>query len=300
MKRLLVCVVALLCLFPTSAHAQDTEDETPALPVIPYYTSQQAGRQFNVPIPAGWEVDDSDGRYLRMTNAATNGAIYVMKLTDAPDISAAVNMLITTVAPDFIGRVPHTQADITFDGLTWEIRLYDAPQAQDGNLTVYAQERDNAVYTVAYLNTEDAIDFYMLALQSESLNSPVTLDDILNRIYEGFDSTPQESQTISYGATTWQRNIFVVDGEQIITLHQDRAGSIYAVIQRGEGGAIDTVNRAMYTIIFGFFVTPQNTGFLWLGLAATMGIILLLLFSIYLRYRNAQKDLELIEQLEAE
>lgn len=46
------------------------------------------------------------------------------------------------------------------------------------------------------------------------------------------------------------------------------------------------------------FVTPDTTAYMWLGLAATFGTLALLAGSVWLRFRGAAKDIELIEQLE--
>lgn len=46
------------------------------------------------------------------------------------------------------------------------------------------------------------------------------------------------------------------------------------------------------------FTTPETTAYLLLGLGVVVGILLLLIGSMVVRYRNLKQDLKTLEQLE--
>lgn len=48
------------------------------------------------------------------------------------------------------------------------------------------------------------------------------------------------------------------------------------------------------------FTTPDTVAYLYLGLAITFGILLVYIGSVYTRFRNAQKDIDTLNQLTSE
>ncbi|TVR22165.1 MAG: hypothetical protein EA396_06670 [Anaerolineaceae bacterium] len=288
-----LCIAALLLTVLPASHAQAQEADT--LPTIPYYTSQEGGRQFNVPIPAGWQVDDSHSDYLRMTptaDAETN-AIYIMALTPGTETEEAIRRI-----DDGWTLNRRATSEIIFDGLAWDLSAFDI--AEGGNISAFMQARDNATYAVIHVNRNAAVDVYMMGLQPGIGEDAITLDDVMRRLYPDFNAAPDETTDLLLGNATWQWSAFTADEDAFTTLHQQRAGSVYAIIERGGGETVDSVNRAIYTVIFGFFITPDNADFMWAGIIASIAILLLLIGAYYARHRNAEKDLQLIEQLESE
>lgn len=284
-RLFITLIVAFLLALPVLA--QDEEAE--ALPVIPYYTSTQGTRQFNLPIPAGWAVDDTHPEYLLFTNAQADGDFYVFH-NHISDSETAVQTAIDIIAPEFDGTL-RNHSEVSFDGLIWEVSLYDG--ADGGNISAFSQVRDEDVYTIIYLNPNAQYDFYIYATVG-------TVDDVIGTLF------PEETfvhQTSVDGL--WGQHIYnseSADGETqpLYVLEQGRGDNIYTVVQHGEGETINAVSRSLYTMLFGFFITPDNSGYLWLGLAVSLGTILVLIASIFMRYRNAAKDLQTIENLEAE
>lgn len=289
--RLFIAALLLAALPAASVGAQDADD----LPTIPYYTSQEGGRQFNVPIPVGWRVDNSHPDYLRMTPAADaeTNAIYVMALAPETSTEEAIRRI-----DDGWTLNQRAVSEIIFDGLVWDLTAFDI--AQGGNISAFVQARDEATYAVIHVNRDAAVDVYMMGLQPAIGEDAITLDDVMRRLYPDFDAAPQETAELLLGNATWQWNAFTADEDAFTTLHQQRAGSVYAIVERGGGETVDSVNRAIYTVIFGFFVTPDNADFMWAGIIASLGTLLLLIGAYYARHRNAEKDLQVIEQLESE
>lgn len=298
MNRLLLTLLVVF-VFAIPALAQD--DEAEALPVIPYYTSTQGTRQFNMPIPAGWSVDDTHPEYLQFTNDNADGSFYIFH-NHVSDSETAVQTAIDIIAPDFAPNL-RQQSEISFDGLIWEVSLYDG--ANGGNMSAFSQVRDEDVYTLIYLNPNPEYDFYIYATEGATTTEGATAtegatDDVLTALF------PDETFTHETSLDgTWGQHIYnseTADGETkpLYLLARQSANNLYTVVQHGEGETINAVNRSLYTMLFGFFITPDNSGYLWLGLAVSLGTILVLIVSIFLRYRNAEQDLKTIEQLEAE
>jgi hypothetical protein len=286
----LFLTLLIVFLFAVPALAEDEAEQTSeeALPVIPYYTSTQGTRQFNIPIPVGWTVDDTHPEYLQFSNEQADGDFYIFH-HHVSDSETAVQSSIDIIAPDFNGTL-RNQSNITFDGLIWEVSIYDG--ADGGNISAFSQVRDDDVYTIIYANPNAEYDFYIYATEG-------TIEDVLSAVFPDETFTHQTSLE-----GIWGQHIYnsATDDETkpLYALEQRRGDNIYAVIQHGEGETINAVSRSLYTMLFGFFITPDNSGYLWLGLAVSLGTILVLIASIYLRYRNAEKDLLMIENLEAE
>ena len=71
----------------------------------------------------------------------------------------------------------------------------------------------------------------------------------------------------------------------------------YLAIAEGDADSLPELASAYHTSLLGFFVTPDNSNFLWLGLAAVFGILGSLLFSFVWRERHLQKELAFIQEL---
>ena len=65
----------------------------------------------------------------------------------------------------------------------------------------------------------------------------------------------------------------------------------------GTVDALPELANAYNTTLLGFFITPNNSGYLYLGLAVVLGILFILAFSIVWRSRSLEKDLAVIQQL---
>ena len=60
------------------------------------------------------------------------------------------------------------------------------------------------------------------------------------------------------------------------------------------------LSDAFDSVFLGFVITPDNGEFLRLGLIFASAIMLILIGSMFLRYRNIKKDMLVIEQLAEE
>jgi hypothetical protein len=293
LRRLLIGAALFLLAWPVMA--QDDDGEAEPLPVIPYYTSQEGGQQFNIPIPSNWAVVDSNETLIRMASPAVDDSIYVIA-EEAVNQDDAVLAGLERILPDhnFESRY---QSSVTIDGLPWGNYVFDITEG--GTVSAFARAQDDQTYVMYYINQDDTTEIYMPTVEVDEEGAG--LQTALEAIYPGFDAEPQNTSEVRLSSGVWIRNDFELeDGGELHTLHQERFGKTYVVIENGDGTVIDAVNKSLYTSLFGFFITPENTNYLILGLGATFGLIVILVISYMVRHRNAEKDLELIRQLQAD
>ena len=74
----------------------------------------------------------------------------------------------------------------------------------------------------------------------------------------------------------------------------------YVALQEGQLGELPALAEAYNRTLLGFFITPDNSGYLALGLAVVAVILGTLVFSFFWRSRGLQKDLAMIEELARE
>lgn len=287
MKKLLIFSLLLL-MIGSSAAAQEAEPTE--LPVIPYYTSSE---QFNIPIPSGWS-QISNTSVAELAYPDVDGAIYTIAV-EADDAQSAFDAAITEIAPEIETELRLT-GEITLDGLDWYKSLYDI--AGGGNITVFIQQRETDYYAILFINRNPEIDLYMLAIKEEAEGVGVDVSSALNELYPDVELTPAGSHEVELSNGTWTRSDYELpNGEELHTLHQIRFNTTYIIVERGNGETLDTVNKALFTVLFGFFVTPQNSDYLILGIVIGLGLVIGLIISMILRYRSLQKDEQLIETL---
>jgi len=141
----------------------------------------------------------------------------------------------------------------------------------------------------------------MIATRPDDPGVEVGITEALAQIYPGFEGEPTSTTEVELSNGTWLRQEYNdIEGEAVSVLGQLRGNTTFVVIEQGEANKIERVNKAFYTVLFGFFVTPESTSYLYMGLATVFGFAGLLILSMVVRYRNALKDTELIRQLAQE
>ncbi len=294
-RLLLLAFITLL--LSVGASAQDEEAELEPLPVIPYYTSQENGQQFNVPIPVDWRVV-ADDEYIRMVNDDTTGEIYTIAVpSDDLDLEAAIIEGLRRINPEITVEERLT-GRITIDGLTWAKDLYRINGG--GDISAFARTQDGIVYMLLYINPDPDITFLMFAAENEDATQDIPVESAISEVFPEI-TLPAADATddIRFADRVWTQSTYSLNDDTLHTLYQGRFGKLYLVMERGgDGATLETVNRALFTVLFGFFVTPENTEYLWLGLVASFFLIVVLIGSIYIRHQNAEKDLQMIESLQ--
>lgn len=292
-------LIVIAASMPSIALAQDDDPDEPAerdeLPVIPYYTSSNEGRRFNIPIPDGWNAVSTDTSYARLVMADTDVEILAIAV-EAETVEAALADGLSQIDGSLATESIVT-GTIRLDGLEWIKNIYRLENG--GTLNLFAQERNGVFFLLMQVNPNPAVDFFTVALAAEGDAVPVEINNTLVQIYPDFTGEATSEAPVELSNGTWTRSEYTSDDETVLTtLHQERFGTTYVVIENGDGETLDSVNKAFFTVLFGFFVTPQNDNYLTLGVIAVVGLLALMVGSMVARNQSLNNDLALIQQLQ--
>lgn len=293
-------LLALAVPFMVAHAAEEDEADAEPLPVFPYYTSSDEGARFNIPIPPGWQDVSTTEQYARLQipGSAELGDIYTVAVLET-DADAAALLAFSEINPDWQGE-QIGEGSLRLDGLTWAQRLYDL--GDDGTATAFLQNRDDVTFALIFHNPNPDADFYMLAgtTDVDDEDGAAVLQAELAALYPTVSDEPDDEAPVELSNGTWIQATYSAGDDTIHTLRQARFGVVYMVIERGDGRLLEQVNKSLFTVLFGFFVTPENDDYLNLGIASVFALLALLIGSMWLRHRNLEKDVKLLAQLQDE
>ena len=289
--RLSLTLFILIALSVGISAQEDGEE----LPIIPYVSTSGAIEQFNIPVPNGWRnVGTSDLPHL--VTSDVEAGIYVVAV-GSDELEPGVQTAIEQVIPDFDAE-PRSVGELNMDGNIWTQTVYDLDD--DTDVTAFSLLRDSVVYSLLYVNEEPS-NFYMVATRPGEAGVEVGIAEALDRVFTGFASEPASSTNVELSNGTWLRQSYDdINGEPVNVLGQLRGNTAFVVIEEGDANKIENVNKAFYTVLFGFFVTPDSASYLYMGLAVTFGFIAIMIITMIVRRSNVVKDAELIRQLAQE
>ncbi|MDZ4672076.1 MAG: hypothetical protein SH821_14495 [Phototrophicales bacterium] len=295
MKKILL----LLCLLagfivPISAQEEEPETTPTSLPPIPYFVAENSARKFNVPLPFDWENASTDPNIAHFTHPDGLGDIYALSV-DVSDPLSAVQNAIRQVLGDDVTLTSRYSGQFQLDGNDWGKFAF---VADSGAITAFTQTRNEAVYVVFYDYPKTDHEFYFMAqnvVQTEEPQAAVLI--ALKSLYPELPDAPQSEATVTLSNGDWTRQMYETDASPVVALWQRRGAVVYIAVENGDGTVVDGVNKALFTSLFGFFVTPQNLDYLWLGLAVTFGIALIFVISLFARHRSLTRDEALVREL---
>ncbi|MCY3574263.1 MAG: hypothetical protein OXG92_10040 [Chloroflexi bacterium] len=260
----------------------------------PYFQSAA----FNVPILAGWENQSGAG-IAQFHNPAARATIR-SAMADGADAPAAAAAdlagwqgLSELDAPVYSGKVNLA------DG-TWHVLAYDLDEGRSASQI--ARRADDRFIVISFLESDPASRTLMLAIAQadESLESPAPeLDSALQQV------TPLRLAELAAAGA------FQQPGGDWLVYHSETAraaGSIfgndsYIALQTGSAGEQMALGDflaladAWQSTALGFFITPDNSLYLWLGVAVSLLMLLTLIGSFAWRARGLRKDLAMLEKL---
>jgi len=266
--------------------AQDEQAEED-LPVIPYFQSYA----FNTPVLDGWENQSTDViAQFYLPDAEATIRTNVVYTDDAVNAAQTdLSDLLDTDLPDPI----YSESVNLADG-TWRVLVYQV----DDTTTASAMSRrgDGRAYVISFVesNPDATLVMATIAHDEDDQNDPTPEIAIA---VEAFTSTSaddlSEPETMILASGEWTSQS--ADGVQ--AMGWVFGNDSYLAVVDGEVDNLPELANAYNTALLGFFVTPDNSGYLALGLVASLGTIFILLFSIWWRARSLQKDLAVIQQL---
>lgn len=286
MKKILILALLALFALPLLAQEDASEEE---LPEIEYYRSPVG---FNVPVLGeGW-LEQGDGETALFVNEALSAQIQVSAVGTLDDTEAIQTALVDILADD---AEPLYSDRIGLTNGTWTQSIY-----QDGDTTISALAlvRSDRTFVVSFVEDSPEYDAYQLAVRNtdvESTDSQEGVTNSIDRLLE-VDVDAAESVTLlELPSGDWQQYDY---GDELDAYGLVFRGISFTMLVTGDGSGGAELADAFDTVFLGFFLTPNNDEFLYLGLATSALIMLVLVASLWWRFRNARQDLQLLEQLE--
>ena len=278
-RFLLALLLALASAGWTSAQAE-----------TPYYQSAD----FNVPILAGWQNQSADGAaQFSLPSASATIRTTLAAGTDAQSAAAA----------DLTGWLGLTKLDASVysgkvnlaDG-TWHVLAHDIDAERSASQL--ARQAGDRFIVITFLESEPASRTWMLAVAQadETLETPEPeMDGALQQLTQLRLDDLEATGTSALPGGDW----LVFQSETAQAAGSLFGNDSYIALQEGALGDLTALADAWRGTLLGFFITPDNSLYLGLGLAVSLLILAALMGSFVWRARALQKDLAMIEQLES-
>ena len=276
-------ILVLLLGFTVAAQDAMTDD-------VPYLQS----RSFNVPILDGWENHSSDDA--AEFHLPEGSAVIRTALVDASDAREAAEAEIAKLAASEAGQ-PIYQGKVNLADGTWTVLVYDI----DAETTASVMVRRAGPQFVVISFVEDDPSAKTLMLTMTQTND--ALDDPTPEISLALEAISGASIS-DLRATGYEElpsgRWLILRSERLLALGTVFGNDSYIALQEGEIGDLAALADAYNRTLLGFFITPDNSLYLALGLAVVFMILAALLLSFAWRSRGISKDLELIAELSRE
>ena len=282
-----ITIVALLCaLMPIGVvSAEDGEEK-----LTPYFQS----RAFNVPVLAGW--DDQSGEDFAQFHLPAAEATIRAAIVPQVDIAAAAGADLRDAFGIDVRQPIYLDKVNLADG-TWSVLVYDVDEnttasvmarlASAGTVVISFVERDPAARTA----------LLVMAQADDALDDPTPeIAFALESIADGALSELTRTESVRLPSGEWT----VYTGEAITAMGMIFGNDSYIALREGAPGELAALADAYHRTLLGFFITPDSSLYLALGLAVVFVILGVLVGSLFWRERGLRKDLALLEQLAGE
>lgn len=255
--------------------------------VISYFQSPA----FNVPIPEGWENQSSERIaqfYLADAQASIRAAV-----VDADNAVSAVEQDLRAWLGSQV-EAPLYQGKVNLADGTWAVLVYQIDA--DTTASVMARGDEASTIVISFVEDHPEARIVMAAIaQSDDAAGDASAE--MAAFAETFSAASRddlrEPQTVTLPSGEW---LLQSSGTVSVTGWVFGNDSYLGFAE----GAVDNLPElasAYHSSLLGFFVTPDNSDFLLLGLAAVFGTLGILLFSFVWRGRDLQKEHAMIQEL---
>ncbi|MBL8155159.1 MAG: hypothetical protein JNM70_13330 [Anaerolineae bacterium] len=278
-------ILALLIVLPSFALAQESAPQTA------YYNAEA---RFGMPVPSGYE-NQTAGDLTHFSNGI--GDIYVLQV-NTTDLTAGIRAALERIDPAFVTD-PAKSSTVNLANGTWQQAIFTPPGG--AIISALAQVYDNRTFVLAYVHNQPDTDTLAVIVESADVQAGIT-DAIQRFIDPAFAAEPADSTTTAnaQGTAIVENRYALEDGQALLAQGSVRGDFTYVVLERGPADGLQAVDDAFFTVLLGFFVTPNTSNYLLLGLAVSAIILLGFAVSLILRHRSLQRDLQTIEQLQRE
>lgn len=274
-----VLTFALALLINGAALAED--------PGAPYFQS----RAFNVPILEGWDDQSGEGfAQFHLAEAQATIRTTTRTLSDPIAAAEAELALLTSLRvppPTYSGKVNLA------DG-TWHVLVYDLEE--DTTASVMARIADDRVAVISFVERDRAARTAMLTLaRSDESHEDAAREMILaaDALSETMPSHLAQGKSAMLPSGEWA----VYAGEGMTVMGLVFGNDSYVALRQGEQGDLAALAEAYNRTLLGFFITPDNSHYLALALAAVFVILGTLVGSLFWRERGLREELTVLEEL---
>ncbi len=270
----------LLCASP--ALAQGDQDTMP-------YIQLPA---FNAPLLTGWE-NQSGAAYAQFHFAQAHATIRTALVENADPAAAAAADLEAATGAAFGQPIYQDKVNLA-DG-TWQVLLYEL--AADTSASVMARRAGAQSVVISFVESDpDARVLMLTSAHNGEARQDATpeIERALSLLTSAAMPDLSEATALALPSGLWQQ----AAGDGLVAMGMAFGNDSYIAIGEGETDALPMLADAYNRTVLGFFVTPDNSAYLALALAASLGILALLILSFFWRARNIQMDLQMIESLQ--
>ena len=281
--RIKFTAVLLWLLTAAFALAQDAE-----APAVPYFQSAA----FNVPVIAGWE-NQSTAEIAQFHHAAAQAHIRTALVAHSDPQRAAETDLRALLAAEI--PAPRYQGKVNLADGTWTALVYALDEAVTASVMARAHEQQSIVISFVESNPAAQVAMLTLAQSDESaVDASPEMAAALAALSAGEPAGLGAPQTVALSSGEWLRQ----EGAGVQVMGRVFGNDSYVAAAVGAVESLSELANAYNNTLLGFFITPDNSDFLALGLGASFAVLAALLLSWLWRARGVRKDLALLQELQ--
>lgn len=276
-------VAILLCLLLIGGSASGSDHEE----TVPYFRTGA----FNAPILEGW-ANRSGADFAQFELTYAQATIRTALVAAGDGLAAAQAELGDLLGLD-IGPPVYSDKVNLADG-TWNALVFDIDEATTAS--AMARRSDRGFVVISFVERDPARRTALLTIaQADEAREGADPEIALAAMaLAGSDLTGlSDPEVLDLASGTWR----VFRQPELSAMGMVFGNDSFVALEAGEPGDLAALADAYNRALLGFFITPDNSRYLALGLTVAFVILGGLVMSFGWRARNQQRDLALIQQL---
>ena len=277
-----IAVAIMLCLLLAGGASASDHDET-----LPYYRMGAV----NVPILEGW-ANQSSADFAQFELTEAQATIRTAFVSANNGIEAAQAELGEMLGMDIDGPVYSDKVNLA-DG-TWNVLAFDIDEATTASSM--ARRSDAGFIVITFVERNPAARTVLVTITQSDDGLADASPEIARaaKTIAGIDiSYLSPVEIVNLLSGEW----IIYASESVTAMGMVFGNESYVALQAGEPGDLAALADAHNRTLLGFFITPDNSLYLALGLATTFSILGILVLSFFWGSRSIQRNLGLIKQL---
>ncbi len=279
MMRAYISLISILI----SAGLLLAQDDQASLPYL-----QTAA--FNLPLLEGWQNQRGDA-FAQFHFAEAQASIRAALLELPDPIAAAGTDLNRAFGIEPASPIYQDKVNLA-DG-TWHVLLYEPDDVTSASVMARRAEAQSVVISFVERDPEMRVLMLTIAQNGDARKDAAAELDLAWNLLATPAADLTEETVFSLPSGQWTG----LAGDSSLAMGMAFGNDSYIAIGEGATSKLPMLADAYNRTVLGFFITPDNSGYLALALAASFAILALLILSFFWRSRNIQKDLQLIESL---